>query len=125
MTDLEKTLAYLEDMGYTKLGELPEEGKAGFRNYFHRDLYISCDETSFTFNKSDHSLAGMGYGPPTYWLEEYLKSGREATNFYDYHEDPLHEEDQDEEDGPDWDAPIDEDDIRDMDGWENTWEDEE
>jgi hypothetical protein len=96
MTDLEKTLAFLEDMGYNKLGEKPE-GKAGFRYYFHDRLFISVDQSSFTFNK-DESLAGIGYGPPSYWKDDYRQTQREAKNFYEEDYDAFFDDDHDDDD---------------------------
>ena len=82
MTDLEKTVAYLDDMGYEKLPNCPKGGKAGLRYYYHKGLYITCDQSSFTFDK-DESLSGIGYGPPTSWLDDYIESGQESKDFYD------------------------------------------
>lgn len=124
MTDHEKTIAYLEDMGYKLLTYLPSGEKAELRNYHVTKLYIRADQSSFTFD-NDGELCGIGYDAPE---DPYNDADcySDGPNLYDeWPDDPFEEENRDPNEALDWDAPISEDDRRDMEPWENEWEDDE
>jgi hypothetical protein len=65
MTDKERTIAYLEEMGYEKVDSGGQPGRCPIgapRRFYCSDTLICVDSGTFNFNE-DGSLAGIGYIP--------------------------------------------------------------